>query len=441
MKRWLLVCLLVASFAQAQFDMPDLPDVPTVPGIPGMPGAPDDIPLPGPPDEGLPDVPGVGDLPYPVVTPEDLDLDQDAFDQCIEQNPDPDQCIQDLLNDLESQIPGLFPEPEPFPEEEKTAAYVDLIEFHEPQNWGIRIPSIHIGVYEEFEGCRDGGSIIDCDDDFIVTTIYLPISMAEDAQEDIDEAWIKFKEAVADDVHEALNRDKPCVFAPQCWEIPFGKFPVPDFVCAVERTATTLLTSIPEHNATYWQDVITALATHLPNTIIWGGETLPFSVAMSPITDLPQIAQYFETQTDDPREALYELQAVQALGYPDVPLFALPGDKYIDIGGFSPIERGKVEYEAATPYEYQEFGFSTFHEVWPEISWEWYHYGNVLNFKPRIRLFCNIAVVKCYGCVLFLYVPWPFYAPALKGLYEFATVPESQWIPRAEGTPWYRIKY
>ena len=433
----LSLCLCLWGSGVAQVELPEFPEVPA-------PELPVDVPLPeiSDPGEMLPDLPDdfdLGEMPVPAIIPEILGPEGEAiveeFERCKAESEDIDLCFetlearyQELLGDL-----PFPPEPE-VPEEERSGAYVDFMEFTDPTEWAVRLPSVHLGVTEEFEECSP--DIVDCDVDFTLSTIFLPKELAEEAQEAIDEAWEKFVDAVIDDLDDAINKDPPCFingYAPTCLGIVLGveSIPLPDFACAYQRILAELPTSIAEHNPVYWQEVAVALATHLPNSIPWGGTKLPFSVSVSPIVDAPQLTQYFSSdEVDDPRLYLYYAQAIQALGYPNMPAPLLPGDKREGVGGVYDIEKSKTEWAPATPYEYQEFGFASFYELWPEVTWTQFFDTAFLYVKPGIQLYC--WAIPLVLKVPLVKVPTPAFAPALKGLSGYASVAESGYLGRVE---------
>ena len=446
MRRRLAVVIAAAfllSAAQAQ-----------IPGIPGVPGMPS-LPLPGLPDWGslpipqlpeIPGIPGLDDLPFPAITPDMLGPEGQAalaaYQACMDDGLD--GCLETLQAELERlfgtslpDIPGVPGLPEP--EVVETAGYVDYIEYIDPAHWTERLPNVSIGVLDEFRACQ-GKGFEDCDN-FTLSTPFWLKSGGDKVIEDEKKAWEKFVKAVAADIDKKLNEDPPCFIgghAPSCLEVPLGIVPIPDPVCIALRVAQGLAESLPVRSVEYWQDVLTSLVTNLPNSIVWGATKVPFTAAISPVVDLPQPEQYFQGYTDDPREYLYFYQALQLLGYPEVPLPILPGDTTKEVPGLVPFENTKTNYSAATPYENQEFGFVTFFELYPEVRWAFFYDSQFLNFLPSLKIYCNLGVRVPLPPFM---IPVPVFAPATYGASEFDSVAEGYYIPKLEGSPLLRPTY
>jgi hypothetical protein len=151
---------------------------------------------------------------------------------CTQTNPSPSTCKEAFLASLDLELAALLPSRQPLPEEARAAGYVDLINF-ETQG----ISKVSIGIYEKYEACKAQG-LSNCEDkDFVFDSVYWPRDEAKKAEENIDEAWEAFVKAVANDVHEALNKDPACFVGgtPQCVAVVAGDFPIPDPVCITTR--------------------------------------------------------------------------------------------------------------------------------------------------------------------------------------------------------------
>jgi hypothetical protein len=433
-KTFLLVFIMSLAYAQV---LPPLPSIDELVPLPAIP----ETPLPSLPS--VPGLPSLDDLPFPFIIPDLLGNDGqkiiDDFLECQQNASDPTSCFARLLENIERLFAGFAPVIPALEEAEQTAGYIDFVEESEAEHWAVRLPSIHIGVTEEYFACQD--HLLNCETNFILTTIYLSKEAAEHAQEEIDEAWETFIKTLADDVDQAINQDPPCFVggrAPTCPEVLGGNLPIPEPSCVARRVSQALADYLPQRNTEYWEKVLEALATYLPNTILWGATKAPFTVAIAPVVDVPKPNQYFAGFTSDPREYLYYLQTLQALGYPVMPGELLEGDIQEGLPGLVPLEAAKDDFEAASSFEYQEVGFSSFYELWPVTVWELIWDEGFLVSKPGVDIYCWLIVKVPLPPFK---IPVPVYAPAVKAVTEYVSVSEGYSIPRLEGSPWTRPSY
>jgi hypothetical protein len=267
---------------------------------------------------------------------------------CTQTEAAPSVCKETMLASLGRELASLLPPAEPLPKEERTAAYVDLINFETDD-----VSTVAIGIYDKYQACKAQG-LSSCEvKEFVFESVYWPEQEAEAAANDVDETWQTFIKAVAGDVHEALNKDPACFIGgtPQCVTVVAGEFPVPDPSCITTRITQTLLESIPKRNLEYWQSVVRILARHLPNATMWRDEGVPFDVVTAPIFDVPQPEQYVAQHGEEARAYLYFYQAVQAAGYPDLDVPILQGDHIEEVPGLYPLEDSKRDFDTATPYD------------------------------------------------------------------------------------------
>jgi hypothetical protein len=363
------------------------------------------------------------------------DLAQIYLD-CTATEAAPSGCKETMLRSLERELAILLPPAQPLPQEERAAGYVDLINFETDD-----VSTVAIGIYDKYRACKAQG-LSNCEDkEFVFESIYWPEQEAEAAEDKIDEAWETFVKAVAADVHKALNKDPACFIGgtPQCVAVVAGDFPVPDPFCVTTRITQALQESIPKRNLEYWQSVVTILARHLPNATMWRDAGVPFDVVTAPIFDVPHPEQYFSQYGEESRAYLYFYQAAQAAGYPDLDVPILPGDRSEEVPGLYPLEDSKQDFETATPYEHQEFGFSSFFELWPQSEWTWFFDDSGFTPKPALEIFCAIGTLRIP--LPPFWIAMPALSPALKGFYEHLAVAEGYFIPRTKGEPVFTLNF
>lgn len=378
--------------------------------------------------------------PSEVFTPYALgalgqDLTQ-AYLTCTQTETAPSVCKETMLAALERELAILLPPAQPLPDEERAAGYVDFINFETDD-----VSTVAIGIYEKYQACKEQG-LSNCEDkEFVFESVYWPEQEAEAAEQEIDEAWQTFVKAVAGDVHEDLNKDPTCFIGgtPQCIAVVAGDFPIPDPICVTTRITQALLESIPKRNLEYWQSVVRILARHLPNATMWRDEGFPFDVIIAPIFDVPHPEQYFSQYGEETRAYLYFYQAVQVAGYPDIDVPLLPGDHIEEVPGLYLLEENKQDFETATPYENQEFGFSSFFELWPQSEWTWFFDDSGFTPKPALEIFCAIGTVRIP--LPPFWVAMPALSPALKGFHEHFAVTEGYFIPRTKGEPVFTLNF
>lgn len=327
-------------------------------------------------------------------------------------------------------------------------------------NLDIIPPSVTFTDLTSYYDCYETttGPLSECDTEHDLLwsgrRLALPAEFGEKASEDVDKAWLKFNEAMANKIHEHVNQAPPCVInPPSCialiLQIP-QPLPLPNFPCAIPRVITGVAEGLLLYYPTYVLEVFTAVMKHLPLHVSYGAYPLnpEKQGARFPLDPLPgsiNAALYkislssLEEMLEDyrleggtmggwldedgnfagSREDLYYFESVlKQLGL-DLPVILLPSEAPVTFG----VDPWEVQKDsrfggAGTPYMYENVGYV---EIWNLTApygehniEQWSNpFLNPLDYaKPSI-------VVKCAD-LPFLSVPvlYPVPAPAWFGKFE-----------------------
>ncbi len=268
--------------------------------------------------------------------------------------------------------------------------FIDYIELNDAPGTDIPIyGNIHVTTVDEVRACQAGDNRYACNP--VTVRPYLPEEAAEKAQEDIEKAWDVFFENYTDTIDAEINKKPYCYKPPIC--LPVAQpIPVPDPTCIASRLIEGKRKGLAQHQPQYWQDVTTALLTHLPNTIFWGQPLATGGTATAPIFSLiPKPTQYFQSYSGDVREIPYYTNGVPT--WNTIPIAYLPEE--VASLGVTPLEEVKPNFEAATLFEYQNFGFSTFYMVRPELQTIITLDTDLLppEISPGVQIYCTLLLI------------------------------------------------
>jgi hypothetical protein len=267
--------------------------------------------------------------------------------------------------------------------------------------------------------------------DFNVKSPFLSDVQAENAQEAIDEAWDTYYEAVARTVDEELNQKPYCYVPPIC--LPIAQpIPVPDPTCIATRLIAGSAKALAEHQPTFWADVNAALLQHLPNTVTWNGLP-PLGTTTSAIFSVtPKLEQYFSTYSDDVREQPYLSNGLPP--HISVPIPFTPEEGNWLTPGIQTLEDIKRNFVAATPLEYQNFGFATFYTLRSTVIPVTYLKATLLppQVYPGVQIYCTAILVDI---PLPIKLPTPTIIPTPVAITDTTSVAEGYAIPNTLGYP------
>jgi hypothetical protein len=306
--------------------------------------------------------------------------------------------------------------------------FIDYIELADAPGTDLPVyGNIHVSTVEQVRACQASGDPFACNP--ITIRPYLPEEAAEKAQEGIEEAWDVFFENYTDTTDAEINKKPYCYKPPVC--LPVAQpIPVPEPSCIAARLIEGKRKGLAQHQPKYWQDVTTALLTHLPNTIFWGQSLATGGTATAPIFSvLPKPQQYSQGYSEDVREVPYYTNGVPPWNTTPIPY--LP-EEVVDVG-VTPLENVKPNFEAATLLEYQNFGFSTFYMVRPELQTILTLDADLLppELSPGVQIYCTLLLVD-------IPLPVKIPIPSLDILPVAATsnvsVGEGYFIPHTSGS-------
>ena len=294
---------------------------------------------------------------------------------------------------------------------------------------------------EVYKRCLDEG-LADCERAGQAGIYRLPLhrdTEVDEAKEAINEAWQTFFDAVVTRVQNKVNAFPP----PWNPLLPCGSHV--DWPEVFRRQLEAVTEAYAEDQPQYWQNVVTALFTHVPLSLWWEGPfPLQQGAVLTAFTSLEpkpgQISKLFE----EPRDPVYHAQPFAPgtlLPYtPDeLPLPLYPGLEAKELskgGNVLPNSQEREEgLEPATPLEQSQFGFGSFFEVWGDLEDTWFGKWQGLLYTPSIvGSVCLIPTPPFIAIVPF--IPLPTFVPQVpRAFYGEVSVPEGYAVPRLVGSP------
>jgi len=212
---------------------------------------------------------------------------------------------------------------------------------------------------------------------------------------------------------------------PFCWVPNVCPAVTINWGCVVERQLKAIEQSLTEHLPTYWDEVRAAIMTHLPTALWWRSPLPETGAVIVPVMSFEPKPQQYAELFEGPRDPAYY---VQLYFLPRVPVPYTQDEVPGEPPGIPELEERKRQLEPATLLEYQEFGFTSFFQVYGDFQ-------NTLFFKLLRGPYVWAACIA-YAVLIPIPVPAPLFIPLVpKAFHGYESVPEGYGIPRVEGRP------
>lgn len=349
--------------------------------------------------------------------------------------------------------------------------FVDMVEAVTPSSFtgafdlpgfidgAASMPYVHFGHESAYYHCLESGNLDACSETYLISRPALPEHLGAEASAAIEKAWQKFNTNVIEDIHHALNTGERCYSpVPQCWTAIFGippkpALPRPD--CILRKVATELPQALLRHYPTYLAEAFEAVATHLPNSLIYGfnndsgnpianpltgsllaplyapdaildfdPSTLPISLDALKTTDLTTLSPELRAQI------YYHQTYLAQMGiYLNTPV--LPHETTGNGPGVAAFERDKQDFTAGSALDQEYKGYTFLYQLQAPTRSHVFYDTSFSLFTPQKPS----VDVKCASGVSIPLYFFPVPVPSTLPIFEDRTIAigEGHFIPDTTG--------
>lgn len=195
---------------------------------------------------------------------------------------------------------------------------------------GIPIPIVHLYDEPALEACLEAGGDNACIDAALYRLPFITVELAEQAIEELAQAYRELRRGVAESVDAEINNGPACHAFTVCLpgSIPT---PIPDPGCLLPRTVTGVMKGLAEHLPPYYVEVERIINTYLASNIRSGSVYPAIDSVVAPtmdiVGDLDDLLEGLSNLEgfDDAIATAYRLQSLSAFltGYaPSIPHLA-----------------------------------------------------------------------------------------------------------------------